>query len=40
MGNRCVDNVVIVSTVLVRITELYCVLFDNEHKVAKDKPTQ
>ena len=40
MGDRFVDNVVILSTVLLRITNLYCVLFNNEHKAAEDKPTQ
>ena len=40
MGNRFVDNVVILSTVLLRITNLYCVLFDNEHKAAKNIPMQ
>ena len=40
MGNRFVDNVVILSTVLLRITNLYCVLIDNEHNTAKDKSTQ
>ena len=40
MGNRFVDNVVILSTVLLRITNLYCVLIDNEHRAAEDKSTQ
>ena len=40
MGNRFVDNVVILSTVRLRIANLYCVLFDNEYKAAKDKSTQ
>ena len=39
MGNRSVDNFVILSTILLRITILYCVLFDNEHKAPEEKPT-
>ena len=40
MGDRFVDHVVTVSTVRLRITNLYGVLFGNDHKAAKDKPTQ
>ena len=40
MGNRSVGNVVILSTVLLRITNVYCVLFDNEHIAAREKPAQ
>ena len=42
MGNRFVDNVVILSTVLLilRMTNVYYVLYDSEHKAVEDKPTQ
>ena len=40
MGNRFVDNIVMSSTILFRITNVYCMLVNNEHKAAKDKLTQ
>ena len=40
MGNRFVDNVVILSTVLLRITNVYNILFDDGHKAVQEAPTQ
>ena len=40
MGNRFVDNVVILSTVLLRITNVYNILFDNGNNAVQEAPTQ
>ena len=40
MGNRFVDNVVMSSTVLLGITNLYFILFDNELNAIAKRPRQ
>ena len=40
MGNRFVDNVVILSTVLLRIANVYNILFDDEQNAVPEVPTQ
>ena len=40
MGNRFVDNIVILSTVLLRIANVYNILFDDEQNAVQEVPTQ
>ena len=40
MGNRFVDNVVVLSTVLLRIANVYNILFDDGRNAVKEAPAQ